>query len=191
MSQRLPVNLQSPAKSMTHLVRRDVVLPEELFFRAAQPSDENLIFHNFNESVRVTCKIFNTMPPAGISPANARRCLRQILTNLLRRGAAVVMLADSSEADNVAGWICFERKEKRVCIHHLYVKAALRELGYGTYLYRFATRDLTDDDTVYVSLLSPLARNILDEHRIPYQHRPELLFAANTFQTIEDQHAQI
>jgi hypothetical protein len=191
MKQRLPVNLQSPAKSMTHLVRRDVVLPDALFFRAAQQSDENFVFHSFIESVKTNCQIINTRPPQGVRLTDMRRCYEQILRHLLNKGAGVAILADSSEADNIAGWICFERQQRRVCLHYLYVKTALRELGYATFLYRFATRELTDDDTVYVSLLSPVARNILNAKKVPFQHRPELLFAANTFQTIEDQHAQI
>lgn len=161
------------------MVRKEIVVPDGMAFRAMSDSDQHFVLSSFrlcqhDRAVRPNpwCQMFFN---------DAMDALTEILHNVLQK-ASCVILYDTADFSSIIGYVIFERTGRKCCIHWLYVKEAFRGLQWGKLLFQFATRGMHEDDPVWISSLTNRARNILDKKKVAWSYKPALLFSRTTFQ---------
>lgn len=104
------------------------MLPEGLTFRDPVPSDIVLVLDAWSKG-------FKSSPWAGTVPNNLwHETVTTTVTQLLARGARLVILCSEARPDQIVGFACWEPVKGGLCLHYLYVKDPFRKKGLATAL---------------------------------------------------------
>lgn len=107
-----------------------VPLPPELTFRDPQPGDIALVLDSWSKGYR-------NSKWAGTVPNNLwHETHTAAVTQLLARGARLLVLCSAARPDQIVGYACWEAVQGGLCVHYLYVKDPFRRKGLGTALLR-------------------------------------------------------
>ena len=126
--------------------------PEGLAFRDPVPGDIVLVLDAWSKG-------FKSSPWAGTVPNNLwHETITTTVTQLLARGAKLVILASAAKPDQIVGFGCWEAVQGGLCVHYLYIKDPFRKRGLATALLRHIeeqhgtqapSRDRTDHRRFY------------------------------------------
>ena len=105
-------------------------------FREYRPEDYNFILSNWAKSYR-------SSPYSGPIPNNLYHAtLKELVDQLLGRGAYVVLAVSEDDDDQFLGFVCWEQAQALPVVHYVFVKDEFREIhGLGRALLRVATKD--------------------------------------------------
>jgi ribosomal protein S18 acetylase RimI-like enzyme len=96
--------------------------------RTARKSDIKFVLDSWSKSYR-------TSPWAGVVPNNKwHDLIRDLITQLVARGAVIHVAADDTNDDHILGWVCTEKRGNEMVLHYAWVRPEKRAQGIATRL---------------------------------------------------------
>lgn len=95
----------------------------QILTRPAKPGDMNFVYDSWMKSWRVS-------KWAGVIPNHLYyACQRNLIEDLIARGAEIVVACPDSQPDVILGWACGEVKDGATVLHYSYTKDPYLGLG--------------------------------------------------------------
>jgi GNAT superfamily N-acetyltransferase len=119
----------------------DSELTSLIEFRPVQPADVRFVVDSWLRSYRMS-------PWAGVIP-NHRwfDVMHESVSELLARGAKLLVACNKDAPDQILGWVCHEKVRGGTCIHFVYTKEIVRRRGVASELLRHVTSE--NDERFY------------------------------------------
>lgn len=96
--------------------------------RLARPDDVKFVLDTWSKTYRLS-------PWAGVVPNNLwHETIRELITQLLARGAYIIVGADSADDTRIKGWVCVERRKDGMVLHYAFTRPEDRRQRVATAL---------------------------------------------------------